>query len=540
MAGKGTLTVYFMGDAKALKKTIAQVKYTIGGIKNSFASAFSGLSGIISKVMGPLGLALGGGGVIAMLGHSVKALADAERVTRKLEKVLKSTGYAAGFSARQLEIMADKLADSSVYTDEEIRNVQTMLATFKNIGGTTFTETTQAVMDLSSVMGQDLRSSVVQLGKAMNDPVRGVTALRSIGVSFTEEQQKQIKNLVEQNRLADAQRIILDEMKSEFGGAAAAEADSLGGKIQMIKKEFVNFSEEMGRSISNALDVTGIMDDLRGAMLEMKQWATFSLPEWINTAKILGIELKFGFLKGWETGKAFFQAIIFSIISMVDNFKAAFTWISDNFGTLIKNFGTVWYEAWKGYIDYLVGRFKSVWEFIKDPGAETFKNMAEKNSDIGRLKAIKKTIDSISEKLQIQPPNWSDTKSGLKMILDEYGNTLSDLDAERESAINLFFNRQMEKVNAFKGTSGEKAPFAPGQAAAAAATKQAVEVVAAKFSGAAERGSLEAYKIEIGNQLNVQKKIESNTADAAESSSKMVDLLENINDNLERGEVFAF
>lgn len=522
-----------MGNATALKKTIAQVKYTIGGIKNAFASAFSGIGSIISKIVGPLGLAFGGGGLIATMTYAVKKFAEAEMITRKLERVLKSTGYAAGFSARQMENMASKFSKSSTFSGADIKSAQTVLATFRNIQGDMFTETTQAALDLSAVMGQDLQSSVVQLGKAMNDPVRGITALRRVGVSFSDEQQKQIKNLVKQNELVAAQRMILDEMKTEFGGAAAAEAESLGGKIRSLQKDIGAFTKDLGASIAGAFDMTGTLTDIRSVMAELRQWAQFGLPEWINTVRFLWLEFKFGALKAWEVLKAAGAWLGVAYATWWDSLKKIFEWIPTASVSIVKVVATAWIDGFKSVFNFISSGFKGLWEAVKTGSMKGFTDAME----LAMLDAQGKIMRA-GLGLMTSLPELNDPTADLEAIYMNLNEALAGLDLEREKQTADTFAKQMENINKMKGTSIEKKPFIP--AVATAATKQAIEIVAAKFSGAAERGSLEAYKIEIGNQLNVQKKIESNTADAAENSNKIVDLLEDINDNLEGGEVFAF
>ena len=75
------------------------------------------------------------------------------------------------------------------------------------------------MLDMSVALGQDATQSAIQLGKALNDPVKGVTALRRVGVSFTAAQIKQIKTLVATGKTLQAQKLILRELNQEFGGS---------------------------------------------------------------------------------------------------------------------------------------------------------------------------------------------------------------------------------------------------------------------------------------------------------------------------------
>jgi hypothetical protein len=111
---------------------------------------------------------------------------------------------------------------------------------------------------MSVALGQDMKSSAIQLGKALNDPIKGVTALQRVGVSFTASQKDQIKTLVESGRTLDAQKIILGELTKEFGGSAEAAATPL----DKLKVHIGNLAEEAGSFLIPAVDkVVTFFDD---------------------------------------------------------------------------------------------------------------------------------------------------------------------------------------------------------------------------------------------------------------------------------------
>jgi hypothetical protein len=76
----------------------------------------------------------------------------------------------------------------------------------------------------------------------LNDPIKGITALQRVGVSFTKSQKDQIKTLVDSGKTLDAQKLILRELGKEFGGAAEASADPLQ-KLGVVIK---NLEEKIG------------------------------------------------------------------------------------------------------------------------------------------------------------------------------------------------------------------------------------------------------------------------------------------------------
>ena len=105
-------------------------------------------------------------------------------------------------------------------------------------------------MNQGEITQSGLEKSTIRLGKALNDPIKGVTALSRVGVTFTDGQKEQIRVLVESGRTMDAQKIILKELGSEFGGAAEAAADPWS-RLQVI---FGNVKESIGTALLPALN----------------------------------------------------------------------------------------------------------------------------------------------------------------------------------------------------------------------------------------------------------------------------------------------
>jgi len=95
-------------------------------------------------------------------------------------------------------------------------------------------------------MGQDLQSSAVQVGKALNNPTEGLTALTRVGVSFTEEQKKAVEALMETGNVADAQKVILGELERQFGGSAAAATGTFAGQMAIMSEKVETAKESIG------------------------------------------------------------------------------------------------------------------------------------------------------------------------------------------------------------------------------------------------------------------------------------------------------
>lgn len=208
----------------------------------------------------------------SVMSESVDLAREQAAVERGLNAVLESTGYAAGLSADELKSMASELQAVTNYGDEATIAAQSLLLTFTNIGEDVFPEVTETVLDMSTAFGQDLKSSAIQLGKALNDPIEGLGSLSRIGVQFTEEQEDLIKAMVEAGDVAGAQGIILAELGTQVGGAARAAYEPTTG----LMNAWGDFKEELGNA------VLPILDELAEQALPYVQESTEKLVLWVD------------------------------------------------------------------------------------------------------------------------------------------------------------------------------------------------------------------------------------------------------------------
>ncbi len=177
---------------------------------------------------------IGLGAVAVAAGAAFHAFEEAEQVAHQTDAVLKSTGNAANVTATQVAGLAGRLSMLAGVDDEMIQTGENMLLTFTNVrnevgkGNDVFNQATKTALDMSVALGTDIKSSAMQLGKALNDPVKGIAALTRVGVAFTEEQKAQVAQLIKHNNVLGAQKLILAEVTKEFGGSAEAQATASG------------------------------------------------------------------------------------------------------------------------------------------------------------------------------------------------------------------------------------------------------------------------------------------------------------------------
>lgn len=248
-------------EIKKIRKNLDDAKINLDSLNDSANKVALGFAAV-----GAAGFAAGY--------KAVEAAKESIKMEKQLGAVLESTGGIAGMSAEAVKKLATEMQRLTNFDDEAVLGAENILLTFTNISQDIFPKTTETVLNMSAALGQDLKSSAIQLGKALQDPVEGVSALRRVGVNFNDSQQEVIKNLVETGNAAAAQKIILNELAVEFGNSARAQADPI---------------LQMKNSIGDAWEAIGILliPAVDNLSTKVKIFATETLPVWIANTKII-------------------------------------------------------------------------------------------------------------------------------------------------------------------------------------------------------------------------------------------------------------
>ena len=185
------------------------------------------------------------GVVAAGFALSIKLATQQAKAEAKLASVLETTNHAAGFRLDELKAFASEMQETLAVADDLIIDTMGILGSFVEITGENFKWATEMVFNLAELMGTDAKSAAVQLGKALNDPIKGLTSLSRSGVSFSGSTKQIIKDMVEMGDIAGAQTIILQEMADQgLGGLAKAAGDTQG--IVKLKNTLGDVMEEFG------------------------------------------------------------------------------------------------------------------------------------------------------------------------------------------------------------------------------------------------------------------------------------------------------
>lgn len=201
------------------------------GFDSGLKGAAGGLKGFRDQAGGALDTLGKIGGVVAgfaVVGAAIGGMVDAAReaiaVNKDLEATILSTGGVAGVTGDMARKYAEDLSMVTNFQDDAILSGEAMLLTFTRIGADVFPLATEAMLNMAQKFGS-IDAAAISLGKALNDPIKGVTALGRQGIQFSATQKQQIKDFMAVNDIAGAQGIILGELGTQFGGLAKAAAD---------------------------------------------------------------------------------------------------------------------------------------------------------------------------------------------------------------------------------------------------------------------------------------------------------------------------
>ena len=246
-----TLKIVAIAETARAVAGLNKLDTTTGKAASGVSRAGSKMGGM-AKAAGALAGAAALGGVVTVLKTGITEQKDYLSGQAQLAAGIKSTGGAANVSVGHLEKLAGSVQNYSGQTDDSIVASEKLLLTFTNVtnaggkAGGMFDQATKATADMAAKMGGDASKYAVQLGKALNDPTKGISALTRVGVSFTSAQKKSITTMQKSGDTLGAQKIIMGELKKEFGGAAKAAGNTLPGQLERGKRAFEDMAQGVG------------------------------------------------------------------------------------------------------------------------------------------------------------------------------------------------------------------------------------------------------------------------------------------------------
>lgn len=274
-------------------------------------------------------------------------------------QILEQTGGVAGRTGDEIKEMNRHLAFTTGIDKALITAGSNVLLTFKGIrdevgaGNDIWTRANGIMLDMATVFGGDAKSAATQLGKALEDPIKGISALTRVGVTFTDQQKDQIEAMVAAGDMLGAQKMILEALEGQVGGTAVAAADGTA-KITQAWKEV---QEWIGNII------LPLFEKLAEWLIDVgipafERFATWISEMWGRITSIFkgGTGEQLDTVKGW-VGKIveYYTALKDMVLAIIERFVAIATWVWKNYGEQITAVMKVAWSNVKAIIDLILG-----------------------------------------------------------------------------------------------------------------------------------------------------------------------------------------
>lgn len=250
--------------SKTAEKRFKEIEKQAKDAATNVSSAFAGL----------LSGALLGVGFGTAFGKFIEETKNAQSEQAQLAAVLKSTGNAAGFTAAELNKMASGMA--GFVSEGDINRAQTRLLSYTGVVGDEFPRALQAAIDMSVRLGMTVEQSAETVGKALDIPSKGLTALSKQGFRFTEDQKKLVESLESTGRVAEAQDVVLKALEASYGGAAEAARNTLPGALQALQNQIDDLMTGDDGSVNGLTEAVNDFTDLLGSSETKATFATFT------------------------------------------------------------------------------------------------------------------------------------------------------------------------------------------------------------------------------------------------------------------------
>lgn len=251
----------------------------------TFSDAFNKIKGAALKLGAVL---LGGMGIKEVIGE----VNEGQEAMAQMNAVLKSTGDASGMTKQQLVALAEAQGKQTMYSKTQVEQGENLLLTFTNIGKGVFPQATVACENMATSMHMDLNSACLTVGKALQDPVKGVTSLQREGVKLTASQKKTVAAMVQSGNVAGAQKIILGELNREFGDSAKMAGETLPGKLKILQHNLLDIGAGIMEKLLPPIDK--LVSSVNSHMPQIQSVITSVLNSLSNVGS--------AFIEGWENG----------------------------------------------------------------------------------------------------------------------------------------------------------------------------------------------------------------------------------------------
>lgn len=453
MAEIPPIYVKLEADVSDLKKGLSDAQTAIKNLDDNVkktGGAFEGFTTRLKQVGAALGVTFAASQVVGFFKESIAAATEAEAVQTRLATILRNTGGATEEQIAALKKQAEALDKVGVVTKENITMTQSQLATF-DLQGKTIKTLTPAILDYvtaekgASASTDDFRSMTNGLAQALNG---NFASLTKQGFVLTENQKKLLSTGTESERAAALTAVL----SSTYEGFNKVLAQTPEGRMIMLKKEFGDLKEEIGRGLLPVFEkvMQLLTKTVIPALREMIKFVKNNSSEIKTFAIVLGIGATawgvytaaqklatFSMAKFNEVLKKNAFGIIVTTIALVAAGLVKLWNNSERFRTVVISVAKAAINAFASIIPMVAQVFEAIMRVQSGP-LRTLLLALSKLPGIGKyakagLDAINKGLDGISDFGDKAAKKANELSAGLDKIAKSADKTKDGLDKVKKS-----------------------------------------------------------------------------------------------------------
>ena len=285
------------GAFSNLKGKVGELSGGVSGLVGQFALGNLASVGI-QKVMGAIS---------GTISDGLKATEDWQTQQARANAQTKQAGTIQDESKASLVDLSEATSKHTAVSREAVLTGVNMLDTFGNISGKVLPAATDAMTRLASATNggvipsaQQMNTTAIQLGIALNDPATAYTRLRREGVTFTAQQKEQLKAMVASGDTMGAQKLLI--------GAIDAQYASLSSQQNTYKFALAQLHNTVNDFVGSALKKLGT---------ELQKVGTFLLEHKPILAALAGALLGLGVVIGVVVVTALWGMVSAAVAAML-------------------------------------------------------------------------------------------------------------------------------------------------------------------------------------------------------------------------------
>lgn len=249
-----SLTVWFRARTGDFKRKVMGARTSMQGFSKTAQSMQSSLSRLRNLLIGGIGFALFARGIRS----ATEAWNRYERAAAKINTSLKVTGGSVGFTRKELIAMARDIRSTTGIASSSIMDTMAVVGSFVDITGERFERLIRLLPDVANLFEGDMSKAAIQLGKALQDPHRGLAAIRRIGVTMSETEVATIRSFHAMGQAAEGMNLTLKLVEEQgIKGMAEAFRKTGAGAIMELTTQWGEFKKEIGQGVQPVLVTLG-------------------------------------------------------------------------------------------------------------------------------------------------------------------------------------------------------------------------------------------------------------------------------------------